>query len=265
MGQVGKLDGKVAIVTGAGTEGDGVGIGRAIALTLAAEGAKVVAIDVFEDRAAATVAMIEKDGGEALAVIADLGEVAECQRVVDETIAHYGGVDILVNNAAIPLSASLVDTTPEQYDRILNVNLRAPFMLCRASIPNMVERGGGSIVNITSVAALRGQGGNGTTAYACAKSGMLGLTSDIADAWGAKNIRVNLVAPGIIDTPMRANTIIAAGRDPKDFNLGSKTCLNREGDSWDIARAVLFLAGPDGGYVTGVLLPVDGGVISRSH
>ena len=189
----------------------------------------------------------------------------ECQRVVDETISRYGGVDILVNSAAMTLSAGVVDTTPEQYDKMLNTNLRAPFMLCRAAIPNMVERGGGSIVNITSVAALRGQGGTGATAYAAAKSGMLGLTTDIADAWGTKGIRINLVAPGIIDTPQRANTIIAAGLDPKDFDLSQKTCLGREGDSWDIARAVLFLAGPDGAYITGVLLPVDGGVISRSH
>ena len=261
----GKLEGKVAIVTGAGTEGDGVGIGRAIAMLLAGAGATVAAVDLFEDRASATVEMIEAEGGHGLAITADLSDVAECQRVVDETIARLGGVDILVNNAAMTLSASVVDTTPEQLDRMLHTNLRAPFLLCRASIPNMVERGGGSIVNITSVAALRGQGGNGATAYATAKSGMSGLTTDIADAWGAKGIRINLVAPGIIDTPIRANTIRAAGGDPADYDLASKTCLNREGSSWDIAKAVLFLAGPDSAHVTGVLLPVDGGVLARSH
>jgi NAD(P)-dependent dehydrogenase (short-subunit alcohol dehydrogenase family) len=260
-----KLAGKVAIVTGAGTDGEGVGIGRAIAILLARQGAQIAAVDVVQDRADETVSMIRAEGGDAHPVIADLGEVAACQQVVDETIAHYGGIDILVNNAALTLGASVVDTTPEQYDRLLNVNLRAPFMLCRSAIPNMVERGGGSIVNITSVAALRGQGGHGATAYATAKSGMLGLTIDIADAWGTKGIRINLVAPGIIDTPIRANAIRASGGDPADFDLSTKTCLGREGDSWDIAKAVAFLAGPDSSHVTGVLLPVDGGVLARSH
>jgi NAD(P)-dependent dehydrogenase (short-subunit alcohol dehydrogenase family) len=260
-----KLDGKVAIVTGAGTAGEGVGIGKAIAILLAREGAQVALVDVFEDRAQDTLSMIEAEGGEAAVFAADLAQPGACGRVVDDIIARYGGVDILVNSAAITLSASIVDTTDEQYDRMLATNLTAPFMMCRAAIPSMVARGGGSIVNITSVAALRGQGGKGATAYATAKSGMLGLTTDLADAWGKEGIRVNLVAPGIIDTPQRANTIRAAGHDPKDYDLGTKTCLGIEGDPWDIARAVLFLAGPDGRYITGVLLPVDGGTISRSH
>jgi NAD(P)-dependent dehydrogenase (short-subunit alcohol dehydrogenase family) len=162
-------------------------------------------------------------------------------------------------------STSLLDTTPELYQQIVAVNLTAPFMLTKAAIPAMVERGGGSIVNIISIAALRGQGGNGQAAYAATKSGLIGLMTDVADSYGKQGIRVNCLAPGIIDTPMRNASIIQAGLDPKELDLTFKTSLGVEGDAWDIARATLFLAGPDGRYITGVVLPVDGGTVARSH
>ncbi len=264
-GETRKLDGKVAIVTGAGSSGPGVGTGKAISVLFAREGARVALVDRFEERAQETLALIEAEGGEATIVVADLTDVAACQQVVDETVARYGGVDILVNNAAITLPAGILDTTPEQYDQVIATNLTAPFMLTRAVLPVMVARGGGSIVNITSIAALRGQGGSGTTAYATAKAGLLGLTTDVADAFGNSGIRVNCIAPGIIDTPMRNAILARSGRDPKTIDLSSRTALGIEGDAWDIARAVLFVAGPDGRYITGVLLPVDGGRTARCH
>jgi NAD(P)-dependent dehydrogenase (short-subunit alcohol dehydrogenase family) len=259
-----KLEGKVAIVTGAGTDGEGVGIGKAISVLLARHGAQVALVDVFADRAESTLAMIEEEGGKAMVVAADLTDIAACDRVVAETISAYGGVDILVNSAAMTLSASLVDTSVEQYQRMLATNLTAPYMLSRAAIPSMIERGGGSIVNISSIASLRGQGGP-CTAYATSKAGLMGLMTDVADSFGKQGIRINCVAPGIIDTPQRANVIRRHGGDPSAFNLGEKTCLGIEGTSWDIANAVLFLVSPEGHYITGVMLPVDGGAISRSH
>jgi NAD(P)-dependent dehydrogenase (short-subunit alcohol dehydrogenase family) len=259
-----KLDGKVAIVTGAGTDGEGIGIGKAISVVLAREGARVALVDVFEDRAAKTLAMIEEEGGEATVIGADLTDIPSCDRVVADTIATYGGVDILVNSAAMTLSASLVDTSVEQYERMLATNLTAPYMLCRAAIPSMVERGGGSIVNISSIASLRGQGGP-CTAYSTSKSGLMGLMNDIADSYGKHGIRINCVAPGIIRTPQRDNVIIRHGGDPAAFDLSQKTCLGIEGEPWDIANAVLFLVSPEGHYITGVMLPVDGGAIARSH
>jgi NAD(P)-dependent dehydrogenase (short-subunit alcohol dehydrogenase family) len=138
-------------------------------------------------------------------------------------------------------------------------------MLSRLSIPIMIDRGGGSIVNITSIAAMRGTGGKSNATYAASKAGLEGLMIDLADAFGKKGIRVNCVAPGIIDTPMRAQAALAAGVDPKTINLGAGTALGIEGDGWDIARAVLFLAGPDGRFITGVLIPVDGGKTAISH
>jgi NAD(P)-dependent dehydrogenase (short-subunit alcohol dehydrogenase family) len=260
-----KLDGKVAIVTGAGSSGPGVGTGKAISVLLAREGAKVALVDKFEDRAAETLGMIEDEGGEATVLGADLADIAACPQVVADTVSHFGGVDILVNNAAMASSTSLLDTTPELYQQVVAVNLTAPFMLTQAAIRAMVDRGGGSIVNIISIAALRGQGGRGQTAYAATKSGLIGLMTDVADSYGKQGIRVNCLAPGIIDTPMRNASIIQAGLDPKELDLTFKTSLGIEGDAWDIARATLFLAGPDGRYITGVVLPVDGGTVARSH
>jgi NAD(P)-dependent dehydrogenase (short-subunit alcohol dehydrogenase family) len=129
----------------------------------------------------------------------------------------------------------------------------------------MADAGGGSIVNIMSIAAMRGQGGRGRTAYAASKAGMWGLMVDVADSFGAQGIRINTIAPGIIDTPMRAAAMRQGGLDPATVDLSSKTSLGFEGDAWDIARASLFLAGPDGRYITGVLLPVDGGTTARSR
>jgi NAD(P)-dependent dehydrogenase (short-subunit alcohol dehydrogenase family) len=263
--QQGKLAGKVAIVTGAGSSGPGVGTGKATAVLFAREGARTVLVDKHEDRAAETLAVIQSEGGEAAIVTADLSEIAACQQVVDEAAARYGTVDILVNNAAIASSTSILETTPELYQEVLAVNLTAPFFLTKAAIPLMVDAGGGSIVNIMSIAAMRGQGGQGRTAYAASKAGQWGLMVDIADAFGMQGIRINTIAPGIIDTPMRTAAIMQGGLDPEKVDLSAKTSLGIEGDAWDIARAALFLAGPDGRYITGVLLAVDGGTTARSH
>ena len=259
-----KLDGKVAIVTGAGSIGEGIGIGKAISITLAREGAKVALVDKSQERADETLRLIKDDGGDAVVLPIDLTQPSSAQQIVDETVARYGGVDILVNNAAAARSIGILETPVELYEEMVAVNVTAPFALCKAAIPIMIERGGGAIVNISSISALRGQGG-ANTAYATTKASMLGLTIDLADAFGTNGIRVNCIAPGIINTPQRAAVIRAGGHDPADFDLSQKTSLGIEGDAWDVARAVLFLAGPDGRYVTGVLLPVDGGVTARSH
>jgi NAD(P)-dependent dehydrogenase (short-subunit alcohol dehydrogenase family) len=260
-----RLTGKVAIVSGAGSSGPGFGTGKAISVLFAREGAKVVLVDKFKDRAEETLGLIEGEGGEAAIVVADLAEIPAAQEVVDEAVARFGTVDILVNNAAVTSPTSILDTSPELYQQIIAVNLTAPFMLSKAVIPAMVKGGGGAIVNITSIAAMRGQGGPGQTAYAVSKAGLIGLMVDLADSFGKQGVRVNCLAPGIIDTPMRTAVMVRAGLDPKRVDLTSRTSLGIEGDAWDIARAALFLAGPDGRYLTGVVLPVDGGSTARSH
>jgi NAD(P)-dependent dehydrogenase (short-subunit alcohol dehydrogenase family) len=265
LSQARKLDGQVAIVTGAGSSGPGFGTGKAISVLLAREGARVALVDKYEERAKETLTLIEDEGGEATIITADLAEITACQAVVDEAVERFGTVDILVNNAAIASSTGILETTPELYQQVLAVNLTAPFMLTRAVIPIMQQAGGGAIVNITSIAAMRGTGGSGSTAYATAKAGLTGLMIDVADSFGKHGIRINCIAPGIIDTPMRTQAMLQAGVNPGDIDLSFKTSLGIEGDAWDIARAVLFLAGPDGRYITGVQIPVDGGVVARSH
>ena len=259
------LEGKVAIVTGAGSSGPGVGTGKAISLSLAREGAHVVLVDKFAERAEETLALVEAEGGTATVVVADLAEIPAAQQVVDAAVAAYGRVDVLVNNAAITSGFSLLDTTPEQYLRVVAINQTAPFFLMQAAIPEMVKVGGGAIVNITSIAAMRGQGGKGCAAYAASKSALVGLMTDVVDAYGPQGIRVNCVAPGIIDTPMRTGVMVEGGIDPATIDLGARVPLRREGDAWDIARMVRFLVGPEGHYITGVLIPVDGGKTSTSH
>jgi len=260
-----RLAGKVAIVTGAGSSGPGLGTGKAMAVLFAREGARVVLVDMIEDRARETLGMIEKEGGEATTVIADLSDLSAAQRIVDEAVARYGGVDILVNNAAVASSTNLLDTSIELLEKILTVNLAAPFMLTKAVIPVMQRGGGGSIVNISSIAALRGQGGRGQAAYASAKAGLEGLMYDVADAFGKDGIRINCVAPGIINTPMRNSAVIQAGLDPAELDLTFKISLPNEGDAWDIAQTALFLVSPEGHFITGVMIPVDGGTVARSH
>lgn len=215
MQQPQKLEGRVAIVTGAGSSGPGFGTGKAISVLFAREGARVVLVDKFEERAKETLALIEDEGGEATIVTADLAEIPACQQVVDDAVARFGTVDVLVNNAAIASTTGILDTPPDLYQRVLAVNLSAPFMLTRAVIPIMQRGGGGSIVNITSIAAMRGSGGGGQTAYAAAKAGLMGLTIDVADAFGTQGIRINCIAPGLIDTPMRAQAMAQSGVDPK--------------------------------------------------
>jgi NAD(P)-dependent dehydrogenase (short-subunit alcohol dehydrogenase family) len=266
-----KLEGLVTVVSGAGSVGEGFGTGKAMATLFAREGSKVVCVDRVAERAEDTRRVIEEEGGTAVVVIDELEDVDAGDRIIAAAVEAFGGVDILINNAAAAIPINILETSNEMYDRILNVNLRAPFMLCRAAIPVMIERGGGSVISISSVAAMRGQGGVGRTAYAASKMGLVGMTTDLADTYGRQGIRFNAIAPGLISTPHQAQAIAdsdATGTrqvGQKQYDLSTKTCLGIEGDAWDIARAALFLAGPDGRYITGMLMPVDGGSTSRSH
>jgi NAD(P)-dependent dehydrogenase (short-subunit alcohol dehydrogenase family) len=259
------LAGKVAIVTGAGSVGEGFGTGKAIAVTLAREGARVVLVDMDQARVTKTLDIIASEGGEATSVVADLAEPSAWNEIVGRGVDQYGGVDVLVSNAALSDPAGILKTSLQSLQAAIGVNLVAPFMLSKAVIPVMIRQGGGSIVYISSVAALRGQGGRGRAAYAATKSAVHGLTVDLADAFGKDGIRVNTLVPGMITTPHRTKLLSEQGLDEASFNLAEKTCLGIEGDSWDLARATLFLAGPDGRYITGTVIPVDGGSVARSH
>jgi NAD(P)-dependent dehydrogenase (short-subunit alcohol dehydrogenase family) len=250
-----QLDGKVAIVTGAGgATSAGVGIGKAISVVLARDGASVLLVDKVADHADETRRTIEDDeGGKAAVFVGDVSVPADCEAMVAAAVEQLGGVDILVNNAAITRHGSIVETPVELYEEVMAVNLRGSFMACKFAIPALIARGGGSIVNIGSVAAVRDTASTHPV-YSASKAGVLGLTIDLAGEYGRDNVRVNAVLPGMIASPMQESV----GRVDDDTRA-RLNLLGRMGSAWDIANAVRFLCSADAEYITGLVLPVDGG------
>ena len=260
MSEQRKLEGRVAIVTGAGSKSSGLGTGKAISVALAREGARVVLVDRHEDRAKETLEWIEREGGTATIVNVDLTAPANCQTVLDAALEQFGRIDILVNNAAVFPGTDIVQTSLEEFQEAVDVNLTAAFLLCKGAIPVMVEVGGGSIVFITSVLAIRGPS---PPAYAATKAAVTGMAISIANSHGKQGVRANCIAPGMIDTPMRAASMARSGIDPETVDATKHTSLGYGGDAWDIAHTVLFLVGPEGRYFTGQHLLVDGGCTTR--
>jgi len=253
---LGRLKGKVAIVTGAGTQGDGLGTGRAMAVLFAGEGAKVCLVDRDAEAAAGTLALIERIGGEAFVCRGDVGQEADCRRFVGETVELYGSLDILVNNVGITGNpgGNLADTINlAEWHRVLDTNLTGALLMIRAAAPVMRGHGGGAIVNIASVAGLLAYG---SMAYGAAKAGMIQLTRELALSHGKDGIRINVIAPGHIHTPL------IEGKLSPELRAARRKAgpLGIEGDAWDVARAALFLAGDEARFITGTCLPVDGGV-----
>jgi len=247
------LEGRVALITGAAS-----GQGRAAALLFASEGASIVVVDLNDDGANETVAMIEKEGGAATAVHADVARRVECDAMIAAAVETYGGLDVLYNNAAIQMSGTLVDTTEAMWDITIATNLTAIMRACRAAIPHMLRGGGGSIINTSST--LGQQGSEGYAAYGAAKAGLIALTRQIAVEYGPE-IRANVIAPGSIDTP-RFRGVTARLDDPDAFleMLQRTIPLHRLGLADDIAQLALFLASDASAYTTGAVIPCDGGL-----
>lgn len=258
----GRLDNEVAIVVGAGSSGPGVGIGKAISLLFAREGARVVLVDNHEDRANETLQAIEQEGGEATVVAADISDPADCARIAAAAVERFGTISVLVNNAAYTPLLGVAETSAEVFNRVMLVNVTGPFLVSQAVLPTMVERGGGAIVNITSVSALRSTSGK-QAAYATSKAALEGMMIDMANEFGPHGVRVNCIAPGAIDTPLRKITMREIGLDPDDYPYGLNTSLRRPGDAWDIAHAALFFCSSEARHITGVHIPVDGGLTTR--
>lgn len=246
-----RLSGKVAIVTGAGSEG--IGIGKATALLMGAEGARVCVADIDRARAEATADEIKAAGNDAVAVAGDVGLLDDCRRIVEQAVGVFGGVDILVNNAGISPSNPLTDFDAEVYQRVMDVNLRGAVALSAAVIPHMAKRGGGAIVNVSSIAGMQGYG---TISYGAAKAGMYSLARDITASHGRQGIRANVIAPGHLQTS-HVEGMMSAEMRAMRRRVGP---LGTEGDSWDVARAAVFLASDDARFITGTIVPVDGGV-----
>lgn len=249
----GRVAGKVAIVTGAGT-----GIGRACAVALASEGARVVVANRNAERGEETVRRITAAGGAARFWQTDVSRAGDCQRVVDETIAAYGQVDVLVNNAGIFPRASLAETTEEFWDTIMATDLRGPYLLCQGVIPHMVRQGGGSIVNMGSIHGLGGAAE--LFAYATAKGGLLTMTKNLARAYARHRIRVNYVIPGWVASE---GELVIRGREGHDMawlrEQGERQPMGRLQVPEDAASAVLFLASEESQQVTACVINTDGG------
>ncbi|MCR5758278.1 MAG: 3-oxoacyl-[acyl-carrier-protein] reductase [Selenomonas sp.] len=244
------LDGKVALVTGASR-----GIGRAIALKLAAEGAKV-AINYAGNTAKAeeVKAEIEKNGGKAILVQADVADAAAVETMVNTVVEQFGQIDILVNNAGITRDGLLMRMKDEDFDAVINTNLKGVFYCTKLVSKLMMKKRSGRIINMASVVGLMGNAGQ--TNYAAAKAGVIGFSKSVAKELAARGITVNMVAPGFIDTDMTA----AMTDKAKEMTL-TGIPLNRMGTPEDVANAVAFLVSDNASYITGQVINVDGGMV----
>ncbi len=245
------LSSRVAVVTGANT-----GIGQAIAIALAQAGADVALVGrtPAEDTAAA----IRDLGRRALIVSADLSSIAPVQRIVDETVAGLGGLDILVNNAGIIRRADAVDFTEEDWDAVVDTNLKSVFFLCQAAGRHMIAKGRGRIINIASM--LTFQGGIRVPSYTASKSGIGGLTKLLANEWAKHGLSVNAIAPGYIATN---NTAALQADEARNAAILDRIPAGRWGDAADLGGAAVFLASDAAAYVQGHILAVDGGWLAR--
>lgn len=250
-----RLRGATAIVTGGGS-----GIGRAISLRFAGEGAAVTVVDVTGDRAEATARDIRDAGGAAWAAEADVSRAADVEAMAAGALARHGAVRILVNNAGASTGDDILAMDEADWDRDLAVVLKSVFLCSRAVLPAMLDAGGGSIVNISSV---NGLGAYGEEAYSAAKAGIVNLTRNLAVKYGGRGVRVNCICPGTIRTPIFAREL---ARDPRLFErLAAWYPLGRVGEPEDVAGAALFLASGDASWMTGATLVLDGGLTAGSH
>jgi len=244
------LHDRIAVITGGASE---QGIGRATARLFAEHGAKVAILDLEEqDPEAAAAELGPEHGG----YVCDVSDHTACFDTVERIAGHFGGIDILIGNAGIVFGTSLLDITPEEYDLVLDVNLRGNFQMAQAVVPHLEARGGGAVVLVSSIAGQVGGGLFGRTHYAAAKSGIFGLAKALARELAPKGIRVNAVAPGVIDNDFSKGRMTRGDKD----RVAANVPLGRLGSPEDIADACLYLASDLSSYVTGTVLSVNGGL-----
>ena len=254
----GRLAGKVAIVTGAGSRGPGLGNGKAAAILFAREGASVLCVDQQLTRAEETAGLIAAEGGPASAFAADVTRAADCRAMVAAALERYRGLHVLHNNVGIESRKDVLETTEEDWDRVMTVDLKSMLLATQAAIPAMAARGGGSVICVSSVAAMRG---HGRTAYAAAKAGIIGFVRSVAAQVGRQGIRVNAIAPGMVWTPM----VEDLGPEARERRRQASP-LGTEGTGWDVGWAAVFLASDESRWITGQTLVVDGGVtLTTAH
>src|SRR5690242_19306159 len=263
-----RLKGKVAMVVGAGSIGPGWGNGKATAVTFAREGAQVFCIDRNPAAAEETVKIITGEGGTASAHTADVSRAAEVEAMVAACVTAYGRIDVLDNNVGIAEIGSVVEVTEAEWDRVFAVNLKSAFLSMKHVIPVMQRQGGGSIINISSIASIRHLGISYVT-YATSKAAMNQMTRTTAVQYAPDHIRVNAILPGLMKTPMvehsagHAESYASGDVEAMWRARDAQVPMGHMGEAWDVANAALFLASDESKYVTGIELVVDGGITCK--
>ncbi|TAK98753.1 MAG: SDR family oxidoreductase [Rhodospirillaceae bacterium] len=254
---------RVVVVGGGQRDGATIGNGRAMAVLFARNGAEVLVVDRDLDRAEATVEQIKEESGRARSFAADVSQSKDCECIISHAVETMGGVEILVNNVGVVDGDSDgLSLAEEAWDRIMTINLKSIWLTSRACLPLMRKAGGGVIINISSIAALN-MGSN--LSYGMSKSGVNMLTTRLAKENAPYNVRVNAIMPGSVETPMFYQSMPTDGMTPEEYRSQRTKGipLGRVGTAWDIAHAALFLASDEASFITGVLLPVDGGIHTR--
>lgn len=254
----GRLAGKVAVVTGAAPRGEGVGNGMATAIMFAREGAKVVLVNRSAERAEALAKQIAGEGGEAAVFAGDVTQTDAAQAMAEFAVKRYGRLDVLHNNVGVGGPGTPETVSMEDWNRVLQTNLTSSMICCKYAIPKMLEGGGGSIIMVSSIAGAVGLSGSaGAVAYATAKAGLHGMTMSIAADYATKNVRCNCLIVGSVHTPMVAHL----GGEARERRR-KMVPMQVEGTAWDIAYGATYLASDESRWVTGILLPIDGGLTS---
>jgi NAD(P)-dependent dehydrogenase (short-subunit alcohol dehydrogenase family) len=252
----GRLEGKVAVVTGAAPRGEGVGNGMATAILFAREGAKVVLVNRSAERAEKLAGQIRKEGGEASVFAGDVAKPEVAEAMADFAMKTYGRLDVLHNNVGIGAAGTPETVTFADWNKVLEANLTTTMLCTRHCLPRMRAGGGGSVIMVSSIAGAVGlMGSAGAVAYATAKAGLHGFTMSVAADYATQNIRANCIVVGSVHTPMVAH-LGAEARERRKKMVPMQT----EGTAWDIAHGAVYLASDESRWVTGVMLPIDGGL-----
>jgi NAD(P)-dependent dehydrogenase (short-subunit alcohol dehydrogenase family) len=257
-----RLTGKIALIIGGGADGPprageklSMGNGRATAIVCAREGASVMVADRSLKLAEETAAAIREEGGKAHAVEVDVAKEEDCRRAVEESIKAFNALHLLVNNVGIAIGGRLLETTTDQFEKMVTVNLRSHFLTMKYAIPEITKSGGGAIVNVSSMAALRS---NQQVSYEATKAALLGLSRSAAASHARDNIRVNTILPGLINSSMVRRLV-----GDREDQVAPRIPMKRQGTPWEIGKAIAFLLSDDASYITGTELIVDGGLSMR--
>jgi NAD(P)-dependent dehydrogenase (short-subunit alcohol dehydrogenase family) len=258
------LQDKVALVFGAGAADDGWGNGKATAVAYAREGARIVAVDIDAAAAESTRDFILGEGNECISLAADVIKHEEIDAAVRAAVEKYGRIDILHNNVGINETGGPVELAEDVWDRVMAINVKSMFLTCKSVLPIMEAQGSGAIVNISSIASIRGTGQN-FVSYSASKAAVNHFTRAVAMQYAEKGIRANVILPGLMNTPRIYRHMVAYFEDVDDMirKRAEVVPMKRMGDAWDIANAAVFLASDEARYITGVELCVDGGLTCK--